>query len=98
PALSAYENIFLGRERVTAGFVRRGEEIRKAQSIFQRLGVRINPHLPCRRLSVAEQQLVEIAKALSLDARIIVMDEPTAALTPHEVDALLAIVRDLREQ
>ena len=58
----------------------------------------IDPEKPCGELSVAEQQVVEIAKALSQNARIIVMDEPTAALTPREVEGLLRVVRELRSQ
>jgi len=97
PALSSCENIFLGRERTRFGFLRRGER-QLALELFRRLGADINPDTPCGRLSVAEQQLVEIAKAMSLDARVLVMDEPTAALSPPEVDKLLAIVRDLKSQ
>src|SRR5271166_49038 len=98
PELSARENIFLGRERATAGWIHREEERRQARALFARIGVHIDPDVPCRRLSVAQQQAVEIAKALSVDARILVMDEPTAALSPQEVSALLQIVRDLKRQ
>ncbi len=98
PALSARENIFLGRERTRAGFVRAGEERALALGLFRRLGVAVDPDVPCHRLSVAQQQTVEIAKALAEDAGIIVMDEPTAALTPREVQGLFAIIRDLRKQ
>lgn len=98
PELSARENIFLGRERTTAGWIRRNQERRAAVALFERIGVRVDPDVPCARLSVAQQQIVEIAKALSLQARILVMDEPSATLTPREVDALLAVIRDLRRQ
>jgi ribose transport system ATP-binding protein len=98
PALSAWENIFLGRERTAGGFVRRSEERLRARELFDRIGVRVPIDAPCGRLSVAQQQIVEIAKALSQDVRIIVMDEPSAALTPSEVDRLFAIIRDLRAQ
>jgi ABC-type sugar transport system ATPase subunit len=98
PALTARENIFLGRERTTAGFVHQHDERRAAQALFERIGVAVDPDTPCRRLSVAQQQAVEIAKALSLDARIIVMDEPSATLTPQEVESLFAIIRDLKRQ
>lgn len=98
PALTARENIFLGREQTTAGFVHRGTERDRARSLFERVGVAVDPETPCRRLSVAQQQAVEIAKALSLDARIIVMDEPSATLTPQEVEKLFAIIRDLKRQ
>jgi ABC-type sugar transport system ATPase subunit len=96
PSLSAIDNIFLGRERSVAGFLRQGEERRRAAELFERLGVMVDPGMPCRHLSVAQQQAVEIAKALSLDARILVMDEPSATLTPPEVDRLFAIIRDLK--
>ncbi|MBN1345717.1 MAG: sugar ABC transporter ATP-binding protein [Phycisphaerae bacterium] len=98
PSLSARENIFLGRERSRAGFLRHRDEHRQAMALFDRVGVRVDPDAPCRTLTVAQQQIVEIAKALSLDARIIVMDEPSATLTGQEVERLFAIIRDLRSQ
>ncbi|MCE9544521.1 MAG: sugar ABC transporter ATP-binding protein [Planctomycetia bacterium] len=98
PGLSARENIFLGNERSRAGFVSRGSERAVAAELFQRLGLAIDPETPCRRLTIAQQQGVEIAKALLLDARIIVMDEPTAALTPPEVDRLFQIINELRSR
>jgi ABC-type sugar transport system ATPase subunit len=98
PALTARENIFLGRERSTAGFLHHRDEHRKASDLFHRIGVAIDPETPCSRLSVAQQQIVEIAKALAHDASLVVMDEPTAALTPEEVRTLLSIVRDLKRQ
>ena len=98
PGLTAVENIFLGQEQSRAGFVARGQERQRAAELFARLGVDIDLDAPCRRLSTAQQQLVEIAKALALDARIIVMDEPTAALTSHEAARLFDIIRDLARQ
>jgi ABC-type sugar transport system ATPase subunit len=98
PGLTAAENIFLGRESARAGFVSRRWERRHAEQLFQRLAVRIDPDIPCRRLAVAQQQIVEIAKALSLDSRIIVMDEPTAALTTQEVDRLFEVIKELKQQ
>jgi ribose transport system ATP-binding protein len=98
PALSARENIFLGRERLRFGFLRRDAESQQARRLFARLGVDLDPEVPCRELSVAQQQLVEIAKALAFEARILVMDEPSATLTPPEVERLFAIIRDLRAQ
>jgi len=68
PALSARENIFLGRERLRFGLLRKEEESQQARALFTWLGVEIDPNVPCRDLSVAQQQIVEIAKALSLDA------------------------------
>jgi len=96
PGLTAVENIFLGQEICRAGFVSRKQERKRAAELFGRLGVDIDLDAPCRSLTTAQQQLVEIAKALALDARIIVMDEPTAALTSHEVERLFEIIRDLK--
>ena len=95
PGLTAVDNIFLGQEAARAGFVPRGAERRRAAELFARLGVTVDLDVPCRRLSTAQQQLVEIAKALATDARIIVMDEPTAALTGHESERLFQIIREL---
>lgn len=96
PYLSARENIFLGRELVKRGLIRKKEEQRKTQELFDRLGVAINTETICSRLSIAEQQLVEIAKALSQEANILVMDEPTATLTPQEVKSLFRIIQELK--
>ena len=74
------------------------EERRQALELFERLGTKIDPDERCANLTVAQQQVVESAKALSQNARLLVMDEPSAALTPQEVDRLLAIVRDLRDE
>lgn len=96
PGLTASENIFLGQETGRSGFLDHRRERRIAGELFQRLDADINLDRPCRSLTTAQQQLVEIAKALSLNARIIVMDEPTAALTVHETQRLFEIIRDLR--
>ena len=96
PGLTAVENIFLGKEVTRAGFVAQKMERERAAALFKRLGVEIDLDVPCRRLTTAQQQLVEIAKALAFDARIIVMDEPSAALTSHEVEGLFEIIRDLK--
>ena len=98
PHLTACENIFLGREQTHAGFFNARQERRSARELFDRIGVRIDPDERCRDLSVAQQQVVEIAKALSLNARILVMDEPSATLTPQEVDRLFAVIRDLKSR
>jgi len=96
PALTATENIFLGRERGRAGFLRHGDERRQAEELFRRIGVPVDPGALCRDLTVAQQQVVEIAKALATEARILVMDEPSATLTPQEVERLFAVIRDLK--
>ena len=69
----------------------------RTRELFARLGVHLDPDRPARGLSIADQQLVEIAKALSFDARVLVMDEPTAALSGVEVERLFAVARSLRE-
>jgi ABC-type sugar transport system ATPase subunit len=98
PELSARDNIFLGGEHSLFSRLRRYQERRRAEELLKRLGFAFDPDLSISRLSVAQQQAVEIARALSLDARILIMDEPTAALTPPEVQALLNIVRELRRR
>ena len=98
PGLTAVENIFLGKETTLGGFIERKKERQRAVALFQRLGAEIDPDVPCRNLTTAQQQLVEIAKALAFDARIFVMDEPSAALTSHEVTRLFAIIRELKSQ
>ena len=95
PGLTAVENIFLGRETTRAGLVDRRSEHERATALFRRLGAEVDLEIPCRRLTTAQQQLVEIAKALAFDARILVMDEPSAALTAHEVGRLFEMIRDL---
>src|SRR5207244_3739598 len=77
-------------------WLRRGAEEKTARGLFARLGVTIDPWTLCRDLSIAQQQIVEIAKALSHEARILVMDEPTATLTPPEVEKLFNMIRELK--
>ena len=99
PDLTVAENIFIGRQPRQRG--RRIDRARmngEAAETFRRLGVAIDPRRPARGLSVADQQMVEIAKALSFRARIFVMDEPTAALSSAEVERLFDVVRTLRDQ
>lgn len=95
PALTAAENIFLGQEKTRGGLIAKQEERQRAAELFKRLGVEIDLDIPCRRMTTAQQQLVEIAKALASDAKILVMDEPSAALTSHEVTRLFGVIRDL---
>jgi ABC-type sugar transport system ATPase subunit len=98
PALTARENIFLGQEGGLGSILHARDERRRAAELFERIGVPIDPEQLCRELTVGQQQAVEIAKALLLDAQIIVMDEPSATLTLQEVDRLFAIVRELKAQ
>ncbi|WP_326624922.1 MULTISPECIES: sugar ABC transporter ATP-binding protein [unclassified Streptomyces] len=99
PDLSVAENIFMGRQpRRRLGRVDRRAIKQATAELFARLGVDLDPDQPARGLSIADQQLVEIAKALSLDARVLIMDEPTAALTGSEVARLFGVVKTLRAQ
>ncbi|MEU1087958.1 sugar ABC transporter ATP-binding protein [Streptomyces sp. NPDC005892] len=99
PDLSVAENIFVGRQpRRSLGRVDHRAVKRAAAELFERLGVDLDPDQPARGLSIADQQLVEIAKALSFDARVLIMDEPTAALTGSEVARLFGVVGALRAQ
>ncbi|WP_210503357.1 sugar ABC transporter ATP-binding protein [Nocardioides xinjiangensis] len=99
PDLSVTENIFMGRQILARGRrVDRQAMYAEAERLFERLGVRIDPRRPAEGLSIADQQIIEIAKAISLDARLLVMDEPTAALSGVEVDRLFAVARSLRDE
>jgi ABC-type sugar transport system ATPase subunit len=96
PTLSAVDNLFLGREN---GFwLRRQPERDRAAQLFARLGVPVSPHVRCQHLTIAQQQIVEIAKALVSDIRILVLDEPSATLTPQEIERLFTVVRELQAQ
>lgn len=98
PELSAAENIYLGRElRNRAGLVSKRIMAEEAQKVFDRWGIKISSDTLMRDLSVAQAQMVEIAKAIAFDARIIIMDEPTSAITDREVAALHKIIGQLRE-
>lgn len=92
------ENIFLGREPRRFGVIKWEELYRRARALLQDLHLNIDPYTPIRNLGIGQQQLVEIAKALSQDAKILVLDEPTAALTDSEVTALFGILNKLRER
>jgi len=97
PDLSVAENIFVGAQPLKRFRRIDGRRMRReAATVFDQLGVRIDPDRPARGLSIADQQLVEIVKALTTNARVIVMDEPTAALTGAEVERLFRIVETLR--
>jgi rhamnose transport system ATP-binding protein len=99
PDLTVAENMFVGRQPLGKGHrIDRRAMHDEAAAIFQRLGVPLDPARPARGLSIADQQVVEIGKALSLQAQVIVMDEPTAALSAAEVDRLFEVTRTLRAQ
>ncbi|MGA7148289.1 MAG: sugar ABC transporter ATP-binding protein [Microbacterium sp.] len=99
PDLSVTENIFMGRQPTGAlGRIDRRAMRTEAVEIFQRLGVNLDPDRLTDGLSIADQQIIEIAKAISLDARVLIMDEPTAALSGVEVERLFAVARSLRDE
>src|SRR4029078_12942227 len=99
PGLSVAENIYLGREPVRFGvIVDRKALMQAAQMLLAELAIRIDPAQRVGRLRIGEQQLVEIAKAISIGARILIMDEPTSALSPGETETLFAIVRRLASE
>ena len=96
--LTVAENIFLGRELVAGGVLADQEMRRRATEALRRLDMDMDPDTIVGAISVSKQQMVEIAKALSADARILIMDEPTSALTAKEIDDLFAIIRRLRAE
>ena len=98
PRFSVAENIMLERLPAHAGIVDYREVREAARRFMAPLGLDIDPETPVRNLSVARMQLVEIAKALSLDARLLVLDEPTASITPHETETLFRLLRELRDK
>jgi ribose transport system ATP-binding protein len=96
PHLSVAENIYLAREPRRGFFVDRKALKANARACLDRLGVAIDPERTVRELSVAQCQMVEIAKALSLDAEVLIMDEPTSSLTEQETRRLFEVIRDLK--
>ena len=99
PDLSVTENIFMGRQP-TGRFGRIDKAGMRATvvELMTRLGVSIDPDRPAQGLSIADQQIIEIAKAISLDAKVLIMDEPTAALSGVEVERLFSVARSLRDE
>ena len=98
PSLTIAENVFIGREPGRAHFVNWPALRRQTKAITNRLGIDFDPMRLVRSLSVAEQQMVEIARALSMKSQLIIMDEPTSALSENEVKQLFTIMRDLKAQ
>ncbi len=101
PNLDVAANVFLGREPVGGGFLRLIDRTKieaQTDAFLKRLGVDVSPRTPLCDLSIAQQQMVEIAKALSLNTRLLIMDEPTSSLTLTETTRLLEVVKDLRAQ
>ncbi len=99
PELSVAENIFLGREpRARLGLVNYSAMNREAAALLAQLELAIDPRTQVRQLRVGAQQIVEIAKSLSFNARVLIMDEPTSALSDHEVEALFRLIRQLKSR
>ena len=98
PHMTVAENIWLGREPMKFGFVDHGRLNKMTKELLSKLNIRLSPDRMVGDLSIASQQMVEIAKAVSWNADVVIMDEPTSALTETEVSHLFAIIRDLREQ
>ena len=98
PDLTLAENVFVGRQLMHGGRIDWSEMQKRSTDLFKRLGVSLDPARRARGLSIADQQIVEIAKALSLDAKVIVMDEPTAALSSAETERLFGVARSLRDE
>ncbi|MDZ4769081.1 MAG: sugar ABC transporter ATP-binding protein [Chloroflexota bacterium] len=98
PHLTIAENVFIGREPGAAGFMSWSRLRRDTQALMDSLNIPLDPMSPVSALSVADQQMVEIARALSMRSKLIVMDEPTSALSETEVRQLMSICRDLKRQ
>ncbi len=96
--MSVAENIFLGDEPRRFGLIDWARIFGDAKALLDRFQVNIDPSAPCERLGIGQKQLVEIVKALAKNSRILILDEPTAALAEHEVQVLLGILRDLRQR
>ncbi len=98
PDLTVAQNVFIGREPHTGPFLSERALNRKTSDLLRRLGIVLAPKQLVGDLTVAQQQMVEIAKALSYDARVLIMDEPTSALSESEVDTLFRLIADLKSQ
>jgi D-xylose transport system ATP-binding protein len=98
PELTIAENLFLGHEAATFGFVRSAQEAKRSQDLLARVGLSVHPDSSASALSVGEQQLLEIAKALSTQPKFLIFDEPTSALSPKEVRKVLDVIRNIRKE
>ncbi|POP34663.1 sugar ABC transporter ATP-binding protein [Lactonifactor longoviformis] len=96
--MTVSENIFLGREIGRGILYDKKAMKREAQNALQQLGLELDPNLKMRELSVAKRQMVEIAKAVSMKAKVIIMDEPTSAISDKEVDALFRVIGEFRSR
>ncbi|MFT3889351.1 MAG: sugar ABC transporter ATP-binding protein [Arachnia sp.] len=96
PDMSIADNIWLGREQSTAGWVQRRRTVESAAQLLARVGLDVSPRRLVRQCRLAEQQLIEVAKAISMNTRVLIMDEPTSALADSEVQRLFEVVRSLK--
>ena len=98
PELSVYENIFLGNEIHTGFVIDTNKTIKEADTILKKVGLDVSPEVKVKTLGVGKQQLIEIAKALKKEVKILILDEPTAALNENDSDNLLELIKGLKEQ
>ena len=99
PSMSVAENIWIGREPVNAiGMISHRELHRRTRTLLERLSIELDPQAEIRTLSIANRQMVEIARALSYESQLLIMDEPTSALTERDAAHLFAIIRELKSQ
>lgn len=96
--LDVTANLYLGRETHTKGWINKSEMRKQAIELLKRVHIEINPSALVSSLSIGQQQLIEIAKAVSTDARVLIMDEPTSSLTQHETDHLFSVIADLQSK
>ncbi len=96
--LQVGDNIFLGREPRRFGIIDRRQILRQATTLLDQIGLDVSPTMPLAQLPIGRQQMVEIAKALSVNAKVLIMDEPTSSLSSRESAALFEVIRELREQ
>lgn len=95
PEMSVAENIFLGREPSKLSYIRKKEQSRITRDLLEELGIKLNPDTKAKEISVSEMQLMDIAKAISYNSNIIIMDEPTSSLTTVEIKVLFEAIRRL---
>ena len=96
--LSVGANIFLGREPTKYGMIDEDTIYRESKGYLEMVGLEVDPNTVVGDLTIGRQQLVEIAKALSVDARVLIMDEPTSSLSQKEAETLFTVIKDLRKR
>ena len=98
PEMTVEENVFAGRERSKGPVVDKKWMLNRTKELMKSLGISIDPRMPVKYLSTAQQQMVAIIRAIAFDAEVIIMDEPTSAITDREVEKLFEIIRALKAQ